>query len=177
MIRIKALFCTLCLFLALSLTACSFNGIMYRHLSDESNYETHALTLEGVYVCNKETGWLERYDEAIHDESYLTATVYFGVTDLERLGAGEVVLEDGTKTEPIVLLEVIPENSKMLLENGFYEDFVPKSVLEIVTSTWIYMDGEFFYVIGVAQEKTRYLDSDVGLKNIVEMMDENRSLL
>ena len=172
--RVKALFLSFCLLLILSLTACSgYNNIMYKHLSNENNYETYEVAVEKIYVCNKETQKLEEYDKSLHDESYLCSTVYFGVS---KLDGGEYILGDGTKTEKMVLLKVIAENSKILLENDFYKNFFGGNVVEIQFSDWVYMDANFYYVIGVKYGETQYLNAEDGLQNIVDMMDKERSL-
>lgn len=175
--RVKALLVSLCLLLILSLTACSgYNNIMYKHFSDENNYETYEVAVEEIYVCNKETGKLEEYNESLHDESYLSTTIYFSVSELGGFYGGEYILGDGTRTESIVLLEVVDENSKILLENNFYKDFTPGDVIEIQSSDWVYMDAEFYYIIGVKYDETQYLNIEDGLQNIVDMMDKDRSL-
>ena len=44
--RVKSLFLSFCLLLILSLTACSgYNNIMYKHLSNENNYETYEVAV------------------------------------------------------------------------------------------------------------------------------------
>ena len=175
--RVKALFLSFCLLLILSLTACSgYNNIMYKHLGNENNYEKYEVAVENIYVCNKETGKLEEYNDAIHDESYLSTTVYFSVSELDGFYGGEYILGDGTRTESMVLLEVLAENSKILLENDFYKNFLVANVVEIQSSDWVYMDANFYYVIGVRYGETQYLNAEDGLQNIVDMMDKDRSL-
>lgn len=174
--RTKTLLLSLCLLFVLCLAACSgYNKIMYKHLSNKNNYETYVVSIEKIYVCNKGTGKLEEYDESLHDESYLNATVYFSVSELDGFYGGEYALADGTRTERMVLLEVITENSKALLENDFYKDFSLGNVIEIQASDWIYQDAKFYYVIGVKYDETQYLNAEDGLQNIVDMMNKDRS--
>ena len=176
--KVKVSLLSLCLLLILSLTACSgYNNIMYKHLSNEKNYERYEVAIKNIYVHNKETRKLEEYNDTIHDESYLSATVCFSVSELDDFYGGEYFLGDGTKTEWTVLLDVSAENSKILLENGFYKDFLLGNVVEIQSSSWIYMDANFYYVIGVKYGETQYLNAEDGLQNIVDMMDKDRSLL
>ena len=175
--KVKVSLLSLCLLLILSLTAClGHNNIMYKHLSNEKNYERYEVAIENIYVCNKETRKLEEYNDTIHDESYLSTTVYFSVSELDGFDGGEYILGDGTRTEMMVLLEVSAENSKILLENGFYKDFLVGNVVEIQSSDWVYMDANFYYVIGVKYGETQYLNTEDGLQNIVDMMDKERSL-
>lgn len=175
--RVKALLLSICLLLILNLTACSgYNNIMYKHLSDEGNYKTYKVAVENIYVRNKETGKLEEYDKSLHDESYLCSTVYFSVSELDGFYGGEYILNDGTKTESMVLLEVVAENSKTLFENDFYKDFSLGNVIEIQSSDWVYMDADFYYVIGVKYGEIQYLNINDGLQSIIDMMDKDRSL-
>ncbi|MBR2340476.1 MAG: hypothetical protein IKA74_06560 [Clostridia bacterium] len=175
--KVKALFLSFCLLLILNLTACTgYNNIMYKHLSNENNYKTYEVAVENIYVRNKETGKLEEYNDAIHDESYLSATIYFSVSELDGFYGGEYILDDGTITERMVLLEVLAENSKILLENDFYKNFSAGNVVEIQSSNLVYMDSNFYYVIGVKYDETQYLNAEDGLQNIVDMMDKDRSL-
>ena len=175
--KIKVSLLLLCLLLILSLTACTgYNNLMYKHLSNEKNYERYEVAIENIYVRNKETGKLEEYDDTIHDESYLSTSVYFGVSELNGFYGGEYILGDGTSTEMMVLLGVLAENSKVLLENGFYKDFLVGNVVEIQSSNWVYMDTNYYFVIGVKYGETQYLKAEDGLQNIVDMMDKNRSL-
>jgi hypothetical protein len=95
---------------------------------------------------------------------------------LDGFDGGEYILSDGTKTEKMVLLEVIAENSKILLENDFYKNFFGGNVIEIQSSNWIYMDANFYYVIGIKYDEKQYLNAEDGLQNIVDMMDKERSL-
>jgi hypothetical protein len=174
--KVKISLLSLCLLLILSLTACSgYNNIMYKHLSNEKNYERYEVAIENIYVVNKETWDLEEYNDTIHDESYLSTTVCFSVLELDGFDSGEYILGGGTR-ERVVLLEVSAENSKILLENGFYKDFLVGNVVEIQSSDWIYMDTNFYYVIGVKYGETQYLNAEDGLQNIVDMMDKDRSL-
>ena len=62
------------------------------------------------------------------------------------------------------------------VENGFYKDFLVGNVVEIQSSDWVYMDTNFYYVIGVKYGETQYLNAEDGLQNIVDMMDKERSL-
>ena len=178
--KVKVSLLSLCLLLILSLTACSgYNDIMYDHLSNEKNYERYEVAIENIYLFNQETMKFEEYNDTIHDESHLSTTVYFGVSELDGIDGfdgGEYLLSDGTKTERVVLLEVSAENSKILFENGFYKDFLVGNVVEIQSSDWIYMDTNFYYVIGVKYGETQYLNAEDGLQNIVDMMDKERSL-
>lgn len=77
-------------------------------------------------------------------------------------------------SEPIdayeVRLRICAENHQMLKQSGFYDDVEAGDEITVTTSDWIYMDGEFFYVIGVSVGDQVYLDPAVGLQNVIDMM-------
>lgn len=160
--KIRALFIILCLACPLVLTACTgYNNIMYEHLSSIENYKTYEAEIEQIYVYDEEKRKLVEYDKAIHGEDNL-GTVYFYVS-----------AEDSSQS---VRLEVTPDNNQLLVSNGFYNDFAIGNAVEIQASDWIYMDTDFFYIIGIKYGETQYLNGEDGLQNIVEMMDKDRSL-
>ena len=172
----KILVIIICL-VCFTLSACTgYNNVMYKHLSNEANYGTYEVAVEKIYVLNKETGKLEEYDETVHDESFLNRTVFFGVSELDGFYGDEYVLENGSQTNHIVLLNVLAENSQLLVNNSFYNNFSVGDIIEIQVSDWYYMDTDFYYVIGVKYNGVQYLNSEDGLQNIVDMMDKERSL-
>ena len=57
------------------------------------------------------------------------------------------------------------------------KEIKPGDVIEVVTSNWIYMDGDFFYIIGLSKDNKEYLNKEEGLQNLIAYMDENKSLL
>lgn len=162
----RVLLIAICLLCALGFTACTgYNNIMYEYLSDADHYKTYEVVIEQIYVSNKETGKREQYDETVHDESYLNGTVIFCVSKIEGFEGDDI------------WLEVIPENSQLLAGNGFYDGFSVGSTIKIEASNWVYMDTNFYYIIGLEYEGVQYLDEEDGLKNIVDMMDNDRSLI
>lgn len=176
-IKKKIFIIALYLFCVFTMTSClGYNAIMYRHLSSEENYGLYEVAVEKIYVSKKETGKLEEYDAALHDDSYLNGTVYFGVSAIGGFYGGNYLLENGDKTELIVLLQVISENSRLLVNSGFYNNFTAGDTIEMQASNLVYMDTNYYYVIGVKYDGVQYLNSEDGLKNIVAMMDNNRSL-
>ncbi len=153
---------------AFLLTACGFNGIMYRHLSDRSNYYTYAGIVSDIRVLvhEEERGWVwHSWDPSMPlppDESlYL-----------------ELTFRDGMETEYYFsALEILPANAALLIESGFFEIAKQGKELLVTASSWIYMDGTFCYMIGASADGVVYLDDDAGLQNVITLMDENRGLL
>lgn len=165
----------LCLVCVFSLTACGYNRIMYEHLSNIENYRTYEAEIMQICIYNDETHRLDEYNIDIHGEDCLSGTVYFGIS-IEDFVGPERAPKDEEAAKTLVYLEVTPENSQFLLSSGFYNDFIIGDTVEIQASDWTYMDGDFYYVIGVKYNGTQYLNSEDGLKNIVNMMDNDRSL-
>jgi len=160
--KIKALLIILCLACSLSLTACTgYNNIMYEHLGNIENYKTYEAKIEQIYLYDEEDRQLEKYDKDIHRENNLS-TVYFDIS-----------LGDLNQS---IRLEVISDNNQLLVSNGFYDNFAIGDTVEVQASDWIYMDTDFFYVIGLKYNDVQYLNNKDGLQNIVEMMDKDRSL-
>ena len=160
--KIKWGLIVLCFLCTLGLTSCTgYNNIMYEHLSDIENYKIYEAKIEQIYIFNDETKKFEEYNSAVPGESSAGA-VYFDIST-----------ED---TNSLIRLKVTADNNKLLLDNGFYNDFQIGDSVEMQASDWIYMDTDFFYVIGVTYEGVQYLSSADGLKNIVDMMDDDRSL-
>ena len=73
-------------------------------------------------------------------------------------------------------LHVNSDNSKILHSNGFYDSVSLGDKITVTVSSWIYMDGDFFYIAQLECDGTEYLTFDEGLKNIVDMMNKNKSL-
>ncbi len=161
--KIKVWLVALCLLCTLGLTSCTgYNNIMYKHLSDIENYKIYEAKIEQIYIFNDETRELKEYDPAVQGESS-AGTVYFDIST-----------EDANS---LIRLEVTVDNNQILLDSGFYNVFKIGDIIGIQASDWIYMDTDFFYVIGVTYEGVQYLNSEDGLKNIVDMMDDDRSLV
>lgn len=179
MFKLRKIFgAIVCFLFAFAWTSCSgFNGVMYKRLGAMENYREYEVVIEQIYVVDLDSGKVEKYDKSLHDGEYLSeTTVYFGISEIEGFYGGEKYLSNGEKTESLVWLEVISDNSKLLVNSGFYDCFSVGNTVEVRASNWTYGDKDFYYVIGVAYEETQYLSGEAGLQNIVAMMDGNRSL-
>lgn len=165
----------LCVFL---FSAChGFNSLMYRHLSDQQNYEIYQVKLLDIYYYDPNTG--EKIND-FEDEDFLDHDIIFKVVfdnyeDVaEFLGAKPN--QNISLTDYTFQLQVIEENNKALANNGFYKNFSLNETIEIKASNYIYMDANFFYIADVKYDENQYLNIDEGLANIIDMIDDNRSL-
>lgn len=175
----KMLSLTLCLVMLLvCLSSCSgYNRIMRDHLSDAGNYHTFNVTLHSISYQDPST-----YD-IVYDfdpSEVLDYDIVFRVTfeTREEVSAflGGRLNPDIPLEECIVPLEVISDNHKTLVSNGFYDHVSPGDTIRITTSDLIYMDGNFFFVAQAEHDDTEYLNFKEGLQNIISMMNKNKSL-
>ena len=172
------LFC-LCVSLTLSLVSCTgYNSIMCDHLSDASNYQQYEATIVNFYYEYEEYELSAEFDS---DRIQDAISVRIDVTLQSK---SELAAFIGTSPDSLVKeceeytvrLEIIAENHKILLKNGFYDVAEKGSVVTLTASNWIYMDGDFFYVAGVSYDGTEYLSKKDGLRNIQKMVNDNRSV-
>ena len=87
------------------------------------------------------------------------------------------MIDDNEFSDYMVLLEIEFNNYKILLENNFFEDYKLQDSLIVKASNLIYMDSRFYYISSVTYNNKEYLNNETGLNNIIEMMDDNRSIL
>ncbi len=146
------------------LTGCGYNPIMYNHLSDRSNYKTYTVRIEKII-----------YPGANSDEAFLWVTFpsYEAVDQFE----GYEVDREKPLSEYVEVFSLCPENHRSVTESQFYDEISVGDTIDITASDWIYMDGYFYYIIGVRCGEKEYLNPDEELKNVIRMMDKNRSLL
>ena len=168
------LVCVICL------QSCGYNNIMYDHLSDSENYQSYSVVLESIsYVEGAKQPMREDLDAA---EFASAETVYLDVVfaSLEPLapflGVSPENIENLVATYT-VRLEICAENHNQLMQNGFYNAVKAGDEITVTASNWIYMDGKFYYVIGVACGEQVYLNPTVGLQNVIDMMNKQRGLL
>ena len=159
-------------------TSCGYNRIMRKHLSDPSNYYTANVILSDVSIYDSESS---AFVSCLDMADYLDHDVYFTVTfytyeDIE-LFLGGPPNKDIPPNEFVYDLVVFSENNKKLYENGFYDDFTLGEKITLSTSYFIYMDGEFFNVAMVERDGIVYLNFEEGLNNIMNYMNEHKSLL
>ena len=136
----------------LSITACDgYNGIMREHLSNKDNY----FTIDATFCSHKE----------VDDRIYL----YVTVDDRSAFDLSEMNNEE-------LRLELVGDNRNILREILENEEICEGDRITVKCSTWIYMDSAFYYVAEIKELDKVYLSFGDGLKNIIEYMDNNKSL-
>ena len=138
--------------LLLSMTACSgYNGIMREHLSNEDNY----YVIDATFCSYKET------DNRIY--------LYVSVEDKSAFDSSEMNSKE-------IRLELVGDNCNVLSEVLAKEEICEGDRITVKCSTWIYMDSTFYYVAGITKQDKTFLSFDDGLKNIVQYINDNKSL-
>ena len=142
----------LVIILLLSVTACSgYNGIMREHLGNEDNYHV----IDATFCSYKETD----------DRIYL----YVAVEDKSVFDSSEVNSEE-------IRLELVGDNCNVLSESLAQEEIREGDRITVKCSTWIYMDSTFYYVAELGMQSQTLLSFDDGLNNIIEYVNDNKSL-
>lgn len=136
----------------LSITACDgYNGIMREHLGNKDYY----FTVDATFCSYKEAD----------DRIYL----YVIVEDKSAFDSSEANNEE-------LGLELVGDNCNILGEILANEEICEGDKITVKCSTWIYMDSAFYYVAEIKELDKVYLSFGDGLKNIIEYMDNNKSL-
>ena len=161
----------------ISISSCSgYNKKMYDYLSNSNNYEAYHIEINNFYYFNHDNNHYEilNYEKKL-DSKY--DKIYFSTSELEGFTGGKYLIYDSGFSDYMVLLEIEFNNYQILLENNFFEDYKLQDSLIVKTSNLIYMDSRFYYISSVTYNNKEYLNNETGLNNIIEMMDDNRSIL
>ncbi len=146
--------------LSLLLTSCSgFNYFMRRDLGNIKNYREYECTYRGTEKTDRDLQIAVSFSESPNDN--LKYYYYFSEEYQTR----------------VVFLDIIEGNEKVLEDNGFFNEVRANNEITIKASPYIYMDTAFFYIIAIRTEDKVYLDEQIGLENMIKMMNENKSLL
>lgn len=78
--------------------------------------------------------------------------------------------------EYIITVTVNGDNVTELYRNNFNKNVNIGDSITITVSNWIYMDANYFYVIGVEMNDVVYLDKVIGLENVVQLMENDKSV-
>ena len=165
--------------LLVCISSCSgYNKIMRDHLSNPANYQTFDVVLTDMcYQDPSNHKILRDFDK--QDFLNYDITIYVTFETIEDISAflGHSPNLDIPLEEYEISLHIPRDNSKVLFNNGFYENISSGDKITITSSNWVYMDSDFFYVAQVEYNGVMYLSFDDGLKNITDMMNKNKSLI
>lgn len=150
----------------ITLSSCSgYNKIMRNHLSDPASYCEYIVEVQEIAVSQYDSNKLRVFVKFFNKEE---------VAKFNGVSAGNLTLDP---EDYLITLEIIGDNVKEVCDNGLMEEIQPGDIIEVMASNWIYMDGKFFYIIGLSKDNKEYLNKDEGLQNLIVYMDENKSLL
>ena len=161
-----------------ALTSCSgYNTQMREHLSNETNYHPYRGSICDVYYLDadyKKISLLST-DDIPHCDVVMELT-------FEDYGTVKTLL--GGEPNPSWALDeykfafdITKEINQILIENGFYDAIDLNALIEIMASSFIYMDADFFFVAGVTYNETEFLSFGDGIRNIREYITNHESLL
>ncbi len=164
--KIKFLIVTICILLIGVLTSCTgYNSVMIEHLSNKDNYHTYFVTVEGV----------SSFDDT--SEMICLDVIFSAKEDVAKFKG--TLLENLTyePNEYIITVVINGENVRKIYNTEFNQNVNVGDEISITVSNFIYMDGNFFYVIGLEKDGQVYLESTIGLENVINLMNGNKSLL
>ena len=138
---------------------------MRNHLSDPNSYCEYIVEVQEIAVSQYDSNKLGVFVKFFSKEEYAK----FNGVSAESITFNQ--------EDYLITLEIIGDNIKEVYDNGLMEEIQPKDIIEIVASNWIYMDGDFFYIIGLSKDKKEYVNKDEGLQNLIDYMNKNKSLI
>ena len=151
--------------LTITLSSCSgYNKIMRNHLSDASSYCEYIVEVQEIAISQYDSKRLDVFVDFFNKEE---------VAKFNGVSAENLTL---SQEDYLITLEIIGDNIKEVCNNGLMNEIQPGDIIEVVASNWIYMDGDFFYIIGLSKDNKEYLNKDEGLQNLITYMNENKSL-
>ena len=160
-------------------TSCSgYNRTMRDHLGNADNYQTFEVILKDLYYIDTSTNEKVRNfsgDDFLDKDIIFEVSFFNNIEELKPF-LGSTPSEDIPLEEYKFQFSVTKENSKILFLNDFYNCVSLEEKISVKVSSYIYMDSEFFYIAQVEHDGIEYLSFEEGLKNIVDMMDKDKSL-
>lgn len=168
----------LCLLIPLSLlTSCSgYNSQMQHHLKNEANYHTYRGTFCDIYYLDKESKKVSLLSNDIIPECDIIIELRFDEFDTIKTFLGAEPNPDRSLNQYTFAFDITKENHKILAQKGFYNAIAANTPIVITTSSFIYMDSNYFLVSAVTYNETEYLRFKDGFQNIQDHIDEHKSL-
>lgn len=152
--------------LAITLSSCSgYNNIMRNHLSDPNSYYGYTIEVKEIVIPQYDTNRLNVIVKFFNKDE---------VAKFHGVSAENLTL---SPEDYLITLEIIGDNVNEVSDNGLMKEIQAGDIIEVVASNLIYMDSDFFYIIGLRKDNKEYLNKDKGLQNLIDYMDENKSIL
>lgn len=168
------------LFILCSLFLCSctgYNSKMREHLKNADNYNSYSAKLTDIYYYDSDSKEKIRdYSDPNFFEHDITFELEFYNYKVVSQFLGSLPNTDIPLSEYRFHFKITKENNNILLQNGFYDEVSLDTPITVTTSNFIYGDGNFFLIASVEYNDTIYLPFESGLDNIIEMMNDNKSL-
>ena len=129
----------------ITLSSCSgYNKIMRNHLSDSSSYCEYIVEVQEIAISQYDSNRLGVFVKFFSKEEY---------AKFNGVSAENITL---APEDYLIILEIIGDNINEVCDNGLMEEIKAGDVIEVMASNWIYMDGDFFYIIGLNKDNKEY---------------------
>ena len=167
------------LFVLISLlTSCSgYNSKMRNHLRDDMNYHSYRGTICDIYYFDEDDKKVSLLSSDEIPDCDVVVELTFDDLDTIKKFLGSEPNPEWSFTEYKFAFDIAKENHQILFENGFYDIVSVNTPIEITTSSFIYMDSNFFFIAAVTYNETTFLTFEDGIQNIREFINEHKSLL
>ncbi len=168
---------TICFVFAAVLFDCSgYNKIIRDHLANAENYQSYDVTVTQIYYSDENNGIYQNYtapDFPCHD-IYLKVQ-FHSLEDISGF-LGGTPNPKYSPDEYQFNLMMLKENAEIAASNGLFESISLNSVVSVRASDLIYMDGDFFYIAQLTYNGTEYLSFADGIHNIINRLNQDKSL-
>lgn len=156
----KLLFLGLSVLYMLIATFCEYTPDVLAHVTDQEKYIS--IDVE-IYSANyQEDGYSYFYVRLLNFEHYKGFS-----------GEHPEHYNDDTLQNTLIKLKILPENAKILLENGFFDTVKEGDIISVRTTCWMHNGLNHHYVAEVNLNGQNYLPFEVGFQN---MMDASMTL-
>lgn len=164
--------------LILLLSCRGYNNLMFEPLSNIENYVEVNGVLQDIYYWddNSKVLWEESSESFFDNDSSVYFSLQFDEENYTTFCGCSEMTEDFEYSTNYIVLEIIPSNISIMYDNLFFESISYGDRITVKTSNFIYMDTNFFQIIGLINNGLEYLESETGLRNYIDYMNENSAI-
>ena len=149
----KLLFIGLSVIYALVMTLCSYAPLVSQYITDEEHY----IEIE-VKVSSTKT----------NDDGY--SYLYVNLLEFERYRGftGETPEEfnDELLDSTVIEIKIVPQNTQLLIERGFFDNVEAGDLVTIHTTCWIHDNIPRHYLASITLDDIVYMSFEEGLDGI-----------